>query len=332
MIRKLLFKRKLKKLKVAKINYVKHQDFETAAICLEQEKIIQKRIEEIRLINILKRFQKNLFYVSDANYMRGIYFQHRDTDVPLKLPIYAYNDELNLCLECFFAEHPAFKFQWDEQPTERKKLVKEVTEYFILTEILDYFSKWDYTSRRKSKSGVIDTNNSRELINSNLFLRVICESIDHRVNFRVHRNLNFRNQIIAKDDDNKLNGIYHNFLYHFNYKCKVFRNEDKYIFSTPFMTLEFYLLNKNEEQLPPDFSKLVFGFDRQKAPVVELFLNFHLKRTAYFRPKYWLQIYLMHSVRDHLNELFSSEYFFEQFNWNEIYIQARVNEKIQGII
>ena len=319
-------KHQLKLAQKSKLEEVKNQNFESAS--LQREKEIEI-LRELRFTSIDKLFQmiNSLFFIHQSEYFYGIYIQKKETELPIYLPFYYFSCEINHYLKCFFAEHPAFRFDWSEQTHKRRSMIKEVTEYYFITEILDHFTRQDCNSPKNNCKHELNRSNIEEMLETNVFLKLFTMPLEYRKVFSEHIGKDI-SYLVPKDENGDSLGYYHKFQYQFPYKLKLERESSEYIISTPFLILKFHVGFDAEERLPNDFSKLFLGFEKVKAPRIDVFIDILICWPTLIYPKYWKYLKTIRTVKQQLYQSFSSDYYFQTLNWQNTYIQSRIIENI----
>lgn len=323
-----LLKRRLKKVTDLKKQEVKNRNFMSAAAHRDTEKQMLREIADLRNSRKLRAILKSLLFLRRSDYMCGIYLQEKESDIPVYLPYYYFSRELNHYLECFFAEHLAFRFDWNEHPGKRKEMIKEVTEYYFITEILDHFTRSDGSYFKKKGKHELCRDDIKDAIQSNLFLRSFTAPVEHRKAFSDYANKSVRNFLVARDENNNPIGYYHKFYYKFPYSCKLNSVSGGYEISTPFMKVRFHVNCDYEMRMPKDFCPLVLGFDKVKAPRIDVFIDTFIKWPAFFLPQYWPYIRTFRLLAERLRETFSADYYFDNLGWKSIYIQSKIMENL----
>jgi hypothetical protein len=321
-------KRQLKIVTALKTQEVKDQNFKLAAAHRDTEKQMLREIADLESSRKITAMVKSLSFLRQSEYMCGIYLQEKDSDIPIYLPYYYFSRELNHYLVCFFAEHPAFKFDWNEHPGKRKQMIKEVTEYYFITEILDHFTRSDCSYFKKKCKHELTRDDIKDAIQSNLFLRSFSVPVEQRKVFSEYANESVSNILVARNENNNPIGYYHKFYYTYPYSCELNRVSGGYEISTPFMKVRFQVKCDYEMRMPKDFCPLFLGFDKAKAPRIDVFIDTFVKWPAFIFPPYWRYFKTIRVLNKRLQESFSAENYFDHLGWKSIYIQSKIMENI----
>lgn len=326
MFKSLRLKKQLRLEKELKIQEVKNQNFDSAALHREKELEILHQLQSTRKGKLYKGI-KSLFHIRKSEYLYGIYIQKKETDLPIYLPFYYFSREINHYLECFFAEHPAFRFDWNELAHKRRSMIKGVTEYYFITEILDHFTRWGCDPLKNNSHHELRRDDIEDILESNVFLRIFSTPIEYRKLFTEY----FGNDITyatPKQENGNPAGYYHKFQYKLPYQLKLERAKGKYVISTPFLILKFSVRCGAEERLPRDFGQLFLGFDIVKVPRIDFQIDMYIRWPVLIFPKYWKYLKTIRTLNQRLRESFSSEYYFRSFDWKSIYMQSRIVENL----
>ncbi len=322
-------KKRLRKIKELKHHEIRSQDFEAAASYREQEKqllsdiaVAQEKLKPGALF-------RKLFFGHHTEIIHGVYIQEKETDLPLSIPGYHFSLKLNLYLNCFFAENEAFRHTWNEYEFNRNNLTREATEYYLLTEILDYLACRN--GHRKKCIHKLTEIDAYEAIQSNLVLKIFTRPADQRKAFAGYAGAPEQNRWIIRDDSGNPKAFYHRFEYTFPYKVSIKKAGNAFVILTPFMILKFRVTEGNTEQLPKDFCRLVLNFNLDKSNRIDVIMDIFQKRPAFVAPKYWKFIRIIIPLKKRLKESFSSEHYFNKLNWPDIYLQSKIIENMISI-
>ncbi len=321
-------KRDIKKVRTDKLKRIKERNFEAATFLRDKEKKLQNKIANLqtktKLNEKLQKRLKSLLYIRIYEKIYGLFIQKGKTRIPVRCEGYPYSNWLNIYLQAIFAEKPLMKNLWEENLQERKKLIEEATEYYLITLILTHLS--EYSEKEKYEITRFDVDS---LTSSNRYLNLFSTAMNKRKIFdgeEIDKSLTFK---YATDENNNIAGLFEEFHYKFQYKCNLKKEGSVIILETPFMILKLKVrYNYNAIHLPIDFCRFYLGFKKNSGQRVNLAIQRSIKWTVFLIPKYWKYIKPFFSLKELLTENFSSSYFFNSFDWNTLYIQSRIIENI----
>lgn len=312
MFKSFRLKKQLRIVKELKLQDVKNQNFESAALHRQKEMEMLQQLQSTCKGKLFKAV-KSLLYKHLSELLCGIYIQKQETDLPIYLPFYYFSRELNHYLECFFAEHPAFRYDWNEQPHRRRSMLKEITEYYLITEVLDHFSRWHCDSIENNCKHELTRKDIEEFLESNVFLKLFTMPIEYRKVFSDYLGKDLKH-LTPRDEKGNPVGYYQNFHYKLPYKLKLERESGDYIITTPFIILRFHVGFGSEERLPKEFGSLFLGYEKVKVPNINLYMDAYIRWPVFIVPKYWKYVSTFRNLNQRLRESFSSDYYFKKIN------------------
>lgn len=267
---------------------------------------------------------KSLFYIRFNDRIYGLFIQQKKNDNPVRCEGYPFSEWLNICIQAIIAEKPLTKKLWEDNIFEKRKLIEEATEYYFIMLVLSHFN--DYSEKGKYELTRLDV---ASLIRSNRFLDLFSMPMQDRKSFNdddIESGVKFK---CITDINNNITALFEEFDYKFPYECKLQREGALVIFSTPFMILKFRIsYNGSGAHLPIDFCKFYLGFKKNSGQRVNAAIQLSIKWPILLLPKYWQNIDSIFSLKKYLHESFSSESFFNSFDWKSIHMQSRIIENI----
>lgn len=329
MIKSLRLKRQLKEIEKLKIEAVKNQNFELAALRREKEKEILQELAQLKNRRLIGKLIKTLFFIHRREYLCGFYLQENEKDIPINVPYYVFSRELNFLFSCFFAEHPYFKSDWDEWPAEKRKMINEMTEYYFIINILDHLVSPIPYYKRKSKNVLekLDINNVRQ---KNRFLDYFSLPMQRRTGFTDKELYSDKNIIVVKDANGNPIRYYEKIHYQTPFKIRVYSEVDDIVFNTPFMKINFHISSAetNKVRMPTDFCRLIFGFKKTHAPEIGVNIDYYYKWPAFILPGNWKYFETIRLLKTRLQHTFSYGHYFKTFNWQTMHMQSRIFENL----
>jgi hypothetical protein len=259
----------------------------------------------------------------------------------ISVPRYEFADELSSYLRGAFAENPAFKSFWDEQPLNRggqergtdmprvrpgqtysAALIREAVEYFLIDRasihIRSYFERGELEEERLQ---VFQRHDVPGVLLSNRFMELFTRSVDERMAF--HSMREERPDVVLVAAHGEGGAIYSRFELVLPSGSIVARLPDNAIrITTKRLRLELRsVFDGFMTVLPTGFEDKYLGLkadDRLEWPEayqVSIDVRISFRPLAIFTRSGWDYYQWVDSFLDNLEERFSGEAFFARINW-----------------
>lgn len=289
----------------------------------------------LAVASLVRRIYKQSEY---RRLLEGFFVYHTPTNRIVEVSRYEFSEQLSSYLEGAFAENPALKALWDDQPLRRPQkqgddapevstsrshaaaLLREAVEYFLIDHssmhITSYFQKRDLEAKRLQRFHRRDV---PDVLLSNRFMELFTRPIEERIPFRRSSGGGpERGIVIAAWGEG--GAIYQRFELVLPRGSAVTRLSDNTIeIATRRLTLQLraafegYVTN-----LPRDFERRYMGIeDAAKAEAfgVSISVSVTFRPTALFSRSGWDYYHWVDSFLASLEHGFSEAAFFDRINW-----------------
>jgi len=278
-----------------------------------------------RFLNVGLRFEK----------YEGTFICNDEENEMILINRYDFSYELCEYFKAAFYENNALNILWNKEPLTKIfehdedgnvkvnenfasiELVKEATEYFILTTLSTHLE--DYFNDEKFKKENIKEfrrNDIPSVLLTNKFLELFSKPMSQRIPFiNSHKN-NLPYEIVASYGEG---AIYEYFNLWLPKESKITRTDKGIIIETNRFILTFEVLFEGYgSNLPIDFEKYYLEIDDDEkisAYEITIFISMKFKITGFFSRAGWEYYQWLDSFLGTLNQEFSSDVFFEKIGW-----------------
>lgn len=288
------------------------------------------------IIAILYLTYKLLLKTKIHKSYEGFILVDKKTKIPVDCDRYEYLEGLNRNFNAAFSENKALEHIWKDKSIKRKdknQLIIEATEYYLIDELSTHLTDY-FNIKGLDKKQLIELsrNNIPDILLSNRFLELFSKPMEQRPSFiKDLKNDKTPGRIVMSMGEGGT--LFKEFDLVLPKDSKVSRKGASIIIDTKRFILSIKTIYGDYGNvLPRGFEYYYCGnksFEDTWSTKINVEISVEFKFNTIWSSGGWDYYEWIEQFLQKIEENFSEEYFFEKINWNQVYTQTKINERMK---
>jgi len=273
-----------------------------------------------------------------SRHYKGFIVFKKEEQLPMECDGYEYSEELRRNFDAAFSENKALKHIWESDqsdPIDKFKIVIEATEYYLIdtlsTHLSDYFNNSHFN---KNQIEELSRKHIPHVLLENRFLELFSKPMEQREQFIQSVEKEKKEKSVGKVimSYGESGALFKDFDLVLPKKSTVKKDNNSFTIETPRFNLTFKIVYGGfGSVLPSGYVNDYLGFDSytdQMTNQINLEVEIDYKWTSFFFNTGWNYYEWLDLFLEKIESEFSKNHYFKTIQWDTIYAQSKVINRL----